>query len=352
VSVLLDNGDGTFGPLRAFPTGCHPNSVVVTDFNGDGIPDIVSSGITDAPYHDVLSVLLGKGDGTFGPPQLLPIDGPYALLADLNGDGKPDIVTASNPDYSNRTGSVLLAKGDGSFTQVSPSSGVALRNTPYMADLTGDSLSDSVVLDRSGNILFRKGLSGPDSPFAPPVVLNPGRPARDLTVVKTGSGWAVAAADSRFTSAPSGPNHSVATVSLYTVSPNGTVRRSTAFTSTLLPTHITAADLTGTGLDDLIVANSLDNSIQVAFQQPNGTFSAPITLTTGETPSDITVADPTSTATACSTSLSPTKSAATSVSSSLIPTTPSRVTASALAAVPTYWTAPRLAWLSPTWGSP
>ena len=39
------------------------------------------------------------------------------------------------------------------------------------------------------------------------------------------------------------------------------------------------------------MANSLDNSIQVAFQRPNGTFTAPLTLLTGPAPSDITVAD-------------------------------------------------------------
>jgi hypothetical protein len=43
--------------------------------------------------------------------------------------------------------------------------------------------------------------------------------------------------------------------------------------------------------DDLIVANSLDNSIQVAFQQPDGTFSTPLTLPTGQAPSDIIVTD-------------------------------------------------------------
>jgi hypothetical protein len=286
VSVLPGKGDGTFGPARTVATPDGFPLPVVADLNGDGKPDLV---LAYSSYANNISVLLGNGDGTFQPPQTFPVGLSITSVAvgDVNGDGKPDIVTA------NRTGkvSVLLGNGDGTFTPITPTKGVGLRNTPYLADLTGDGLLDSVVLDGSGNILFRKGLRGTGSPFAPPVILNPRRPARDLTVLRSPTGWAVAAADTRFDPGLSGPNHFVYTVSLYTATADGTVRRTTAFSTTLLPTRIAAADLTGSWLDDLVVANSLDNSIQVAFQQPDGTFGAPITLPTGADPSDITVAD-------------------------------------------------------------
>src|SRR5262249_53915334 len=116
-------------------------------------------------------------------------------VADLNRDGIPDLVAANGGDNAM---SVLLGNGDGTFTPITPTSGVGLRNTPYLADLTRDRLPDSVILDRSGNVLFRKGLPGSDNLFAPPVALNPGRPARDLTVVQTDTGWAVASADASF----------------------------------------------------------------------------------------------------------------------------------------------------------
>ncbi len=61
VSVLLGNGDGTFGPQETFPTGKTPRAVAVGDFNGDGQVDIVTANLGD----DTASVLLGKGDGTF-----------------------------------------------------------------------------------------------------------------------------------------------------------------------------------------------------------------------------------------------------------------------------------------------
>jgi hypothetical protein len=285
MSVLLGNGDGTFGAPQTIPGVNSTTLLAVADVNGDGKPDLVfpSSGGT-------ISVLLGNGDGTFGPPQTFAVAhaGPVAL-ADLNGDGRPDIVAGG------LTLSVLLGNGDGTFAPLTPGNGVSLRNTPYLVDLTGDGLSDSVVLDGSGNVLFRKGLPGTDSPFAPPVILNPGRPARDLTVLQTATGPVIATADASFDPSLSGPNHFVYTISLYALASNGTVHRTTAFSTTLLPTRIAAADLTGNGLGDLVVADSLNNSIQVAFQQPNGTFGPPLTLGTGEDPSDLSLADVTGT---------------------------------------------------------
>jgi hypothetical protein len=58
-----------------------------------------------------------------------------------------------------------------------------------------------------------------------------------------------------------------------------------------LPTRITAADLNGDGLDDIAVADALDNSVQVAFQRPDGTFITPITIPTGSAPSEIALVD-------------------------------------------------------------
>src|SRR5207245_1013478 len=67
VVVFLGNGDGTFQPSVAYATGTfNPGSVVAADVNGDGRLDLVASGLTSSVDAEV-SVQLGKGDGTFRP---------------------------------------------------------------------------------------------------------------------------------------------------------------------------------------------------------------------------------------------------------------------------------------------
>jgi hypothetical protein len=135
VSVLLGAGDGTFGAKTDFGVGVHPTSVAIADLNADGRPDLV---VTNAGPYDyragyytgpsTISVLLGKGDGTFdaksdfetaayGGYGVYP---DYPAIADLNGDGRPDVVVADLGDHGPGTGignmvSVLLGNGDGTF---------------------------------------------------------------------------------------------------------------------------------------------------------------------------------------------------------------------------------------------
>src|SRR5262249_54790330 len=162
---LLGNGDGTFQHLRSFPAGTFPYFVVVADVNGDGKPDIV----TRTVYSRTVSVLLGIGDGTFQPEQHIPVgsarDG--LAVADRNCDCAP---CTGTPGIKSVT--VLLGNGTGSFAATAPVNAIAACNAPYLADLTGDGIADSVVPDRSGNILFRRGLPGGTDTFAPPVILN------------------------------------------------------------------------------------------------------------------------------------------------------------------------------------
>src|SRR5207247_518759 len=85
VSVLLGRGDGTFQAQVRVPVGDIPTSLAVADVNGDGHPDLV---IANANSNNV-SVRLGRGDGSFSVQAPLHVGvRPLSLvLADVNGDG-------------------------------------------------------------------------------------------------------------------------------------------------------------------------------------------------------------------------------------------------------------------------
>lgn len=121
-AVMLGNGDGTFRAKVDVPVATWAQNVCAGDFNGDGRPDLA---VTLNDPNVSLAILLGNGDGTFGAPQYIAstsgADSPFALAADMNNDGRLDLVVAHSisaftaPIIPARTISVLLGHGDGSF---------------------------------------------------------------------------------------------------------------------------------------------------------------------------------------------------------------------------------------------
>jgi hypothetical protein len=87
LGVLLNGGWGGFQPVVLYnPGGDYPVMGAVADLNGDGKADIVVSTSSGT------SVLLGNGDGTVQPPVIVGPLGGKLIAADLNGDGKPDLI--------------------------------------------------------------------------------------------------------------------------------------------------------------------------------------------------------------------------------------------------------------------
>ncbi len=137
--IFLGNGDGTFQPVQSLPTDYEVvNAFTLGDVNGDGIPDLVAS-----PDGQSLAVFLGKGDGTFTAlatellGTLLGGDQRYAnaiAIADMNGDGRADLVVSLN----DRT-AVLYGNGDGTF------------GTVYQTAQGGNASGQVLALDVNGD---------------------------------------------------------------------------------------------------------------------------------------------------------------------------------------------------------
>src|ERR1022692_2427685 len=90
ISVLLGNGDGTFKPAvnHLIGTMTYATNILATaDFNGDGNPDLAI--VNEGP----IGIALGNGDGTFQPQVLYAASATSVAVADINHDGKLDLVT-------------------------------------------------------------------------------------------------------------------------------------------------------------------------------------------------------------------------------------------------------------------
>jgi len=167
MSVLLGKGDGTFQSQVQFATGNSPLAIVAGDFNGDGGLDVALADY----YRNQLDVLLGNGDGSFQKPVQYPTGpNPYKMeIADFNRDGILDLVSNN---YGNSTVSIFLGNGDGTFKAKydyslgSGSNGAAFGGA--VGDLNGDNKLDLLIANAqtmSVSTLFGKG----DGKFLPPV---------------------------------------------------------------------------------------------------------------------------------------------------------------------------------------
>jgi hypothetical protein len=200
VSILINNGDGTFRPQLEFATGSAPLALAAVDWNKDGKTDlvVVSTGADTA--HKV-SILLGNGDGTFQPHRDIP-GAPNAgtiAVGDFNRDGNPDIATGTNSPVNavyvslgNGKGGVLAQKitsGIGIGPQPPPDSNTFLLSKIATADFNRDGKDDLYYVECCDTfVIVQQGafgvlVSNGDGTFTDHVITGPIVPPNDLNVV-------------------------------------------------------------------------------------------------------------------------------------------------------------------------
>ena len=299
----------SFAPQRTFATGSDPCSVAVADVNGDGKPDLIVGNAGDG----TISVLLNTTEPRVATPSFAAQqtftagnDRCPILAEDMNDDDKPDIIVVNDDDVINHNGlvSVLLNEITPGAMILRANSFTTLQsfrvgNQPSslaVADINGDGKPDLIVANSNSStvsMLLNTTASGAiTSSFAPQQSFQAGMCPVGLT-----------STDLNDDGKPDLIVINCSTNSIYALV-NTTVRGAATssfstyrtYSAGIGPISIAAADLNGDDKPDLIVVNHNSNNVSVFLNTtPRGaatpTFAVPLNFATGDNPQAIITAD-------------------------------------------------------------
>jgi hypothetical protein len=276
VSVRLGRGDGTFAPEAHYNLSIQPLDVTALDLRGNGVMDLVT-----ANWDGTLSVLRGKGDGTFARPTRLQVAGALSFSAlvagDFKGDGHQDLAVA---DISGRV-AVLLNNGDGTFAAPrwyavgdSPSDIIA-------ADFTHSGHLDLATTNANSNsvsVLVGNG----DGTFGPQRTFAVGQGPRSLVAADLNGDGRLDIA-----TANTGSND----VSVLLGKGDGTFAAAKSLRAGVGTTGIVAADFSGDGHVDLAATNLYDGTLSIFRGRGDGSYKPQVVVHVGSTPACLVAAD-------------------------------------------------------------
>jgi hypothetical protein len=261
------------------------------DFNGDGITDLVSSTGPTPPGESsaVLQIVLGHGDGTFGPPIVSDFAGRAIQVGDFNGDRRADVVAATTSPAE--TVVVLASNGDGTLAAPQPIE-AAFGAFALAADFNGDARRDLVIVGgpeirvHPGNGDLTFGL-----PYRIPVDVDGIYPDAGCLETVPGTmpcGGGISGdfdndGDRDFAIVTGGQ-----TVGVYLNSGSLLFSADTIAFPMVMATDVTAADLDGDGALDLIVSSGSpatfgdgDGRVSTLTGNGDGTFGLPVQYENG-----------------------------------------------------------------------
>jgi hypothetical protein len=263
----------SFKSAKLLPIANGVAYVITADMNGDDKLDLVYL-TTPSSTGSLIDVALGNGDGSFGTPQAVPslpsgtgVLGQFSI-ADVNHDGKPDLIVNVGTGTFNSALAVYLNNGDGTFQSPLLSAGpsstfedVGLSGHMGIGDFDGDGVVDLVAAasndtlaffkgDNQGHFSLRSTLPHLDSPG--PVY------AADLN----GDGWLDFVA----------LNGNAASVSVYLGDGDGTFQAEATYTGPHNIRSVVVKDVNHDGRPDLVVSN-LSGTVDILLNRGDGTFS-------------------------------------------------------------------------------
>ncbi len=282
VTVLLGKGDGTFGPPSTFPAGPSPLYLALSDFNGDGKPDLaVSNYPTTAGAVGNVAVLLGDGRGGFAAPVFYPVGkGPVTIVADdFTGDGISDIVVLDEGLDSNAVWT-LVGKGDGTFrTAVSTTTPVGSGYLSY-TDFDHDGKLDILIADERSSTMVLMFGNG-DGTFRNPQRYTSSAEALSLGIIPLQDG----------TTAILAPGNIANETMVYVADRTGAIGNFAVQTLGKTPVAIAAGDINGDGKPDVVIADRTTGNLYVEISKGAAGFSSPQSFALPAAPVAVALAD-------------------------------------------------------------
>ena len=283
VTYMGGNGDGTFRAARGIPTGLQTLYLETSDVNGDGNPDLIAGSFSNG----TLRVLFGNGQGGFSSGRDYPANGLSTsvgsqafAVADVNGDGKPDIVTV------NSTGGfvqLLYNEGNGHFDLSNSFDTGTIPTDVQTADLNGDGHADVVEINSADGTLGVL-LGNGDGTLQPMQSYNLGadkHPQRLVLADVNGDGNLDAIT----------ANNGDGTVSVLLGNGDGTFQAARSFTAGGSPVDVAVADMDQDGKPDLVVGNAVVNTVSILRGDGSGGFAAPVAYPASTTINALAVGD-------------------------------------------------------------
>lgn len=284
VSVFLANAKGVYQLSNTYAVGNGADYVTLADVNGDSKLDILAFNKLD----NTVSVLPGKGDGSFGSAQTSTLAGSpiKAAVGDFNNDGKQDlaVLEGCNGSACAQAGAVevLTGAGDGTFSSAtkyavgnSPTSIAVgdIRRISYADILASGNLTADVkvlVNDKAGEFTQGTGVQITSPPPAIALANLTGAGALDLVTV------------GQFSDAVSGTLKN----GLLVLHGNGDgtfqTQAPAAYQAGTNPGSLVIADLNGNGNSDVVVADQTDSTVSVFFGNGDGTLQTAQTVPVGK----------------------------------------------------------------------
>jgi len=283
VSVLLNNGNGTFAIRVNYAAGSNPASVFAADMDGDGDRDLAVANFAS----DNVSILLNNGNGTFAAAvNYATGDGAWSIFAaDMDGDGDRDLaVTNSNA----ASVSILKNNGNGTFAAAVNYAVMSVPSSVYVTDFDGDGDRDLAVanyFDSSISILKNNGNGTFSAAVTNQIIISSiaYNPIQLTAADLDGDG------DQDLATA----NYNNANTTVLLNNGNGTFNFAGAVNYAVgsNPPGVVAADLDDDGDKDIALANFGNSNVSVLLNNGNGTFAPKVNYPAGNGAWSVTSAD-------------------------------------------------------------